>query len=99
MTRYMNIHYASSYPILSLLFAGGMAGVFCWISTYPFDVIKTRLQSIEEQVRPEYKSTFHCWRQIVRTEGIRPLFAGLGASCIRAFPTNAATCKYFLFTE
>ena len=29
---------------LAVLSAGGMAGVFSWIFTYPQDVIKSRLQ-------------------------------------------------------
>eukprot|EP00842_Homolaphlyctis_polyrhiza_P001980 jgi/Hompol1/2783/HPOL_006161-RA len=34
-----------SQPSARLLFAGGMAGVVGWLSTYPVDVVKTRLQS------------------------------------------------------
>ncbi|KAG5652728.1 hypothetical protein H0H81_003927 [Sphagnurus paluster] len=32
-----------SWP--SLLFAGGMAGIIGWLATFPFDVVKTRIQS------------------------------------------------------
>ncbi|GLB41531.1 putative mitochondrial carrier (TC 2.A.29) family protein [Lyophyllum shimeji] len=34
-----------SWP--SLLFAGGMAGIFGWLATFPFDVVKTRMQGTE----------------------------------------------------
>ncbi|KAI9091139.1 mitochondrial carrier domain-containing protein [Phlyctochytrium arcticum] len=78
-------------PSPGLLFAGGLAGVVAWLSTYPFDVVKTRLQSVEQEVDRKYKGTFHAMRTIARTEGWRVLFAGWGATAIRAFPTNAAT--------
>jgi solute carrier family 25 carnitine/acylcarnitine transporter 20/29 len=32
-------------PSLGLLMAGGCAGIIGWLSTYPFDVVKSRLQS------------------------------------------------------
>jgi solute carrier family 25 carnitine/acylcarnitine transporter 20/29 len=32
-------------PSMGLLMAGGFAGIVGWLSTYPFDVVKTRLQS------------------------------------------------------
>lgn len=30
--------------MLSSFIGGGIAGILCWCSTYPFDVIKSRLQ-------------------------------------------------------
>ncbi|KAI9205110.1 mitochondrial carrier domain-containing protein [Polychytrium aggregatum] len=80
-------------PTAGLLFAGGMAGVMAWMITYPFDVVKTRLQSVPDASvhAPAYRGTFDCMRQIIAKEGIRTLFAGAGATAIRAFPTNAAT--------
>lgn len=84
-------------PSASILVAGGMAGVFGWLSTYPFDVIKTRLQSgtranqgAEDHV-PKYKNLVHAARLILRTEGPRVFFNGMGATALRAFPTNATT--------
>ncbi|KAH6565057.1 hypothetical protein BASA50_009947 [Batrachochytrium salamandrivorans] len=78
-------------PSARLLFAGGMAGVVGWLSTYPVDVVKTRLQSIEEAKTGKYRNLINGFRVIAREEGIRVFFSGLGATAIRAFPTNAAT--------
>ncbi|KAI8893215.1 mitochondrial carrier domain-containing protein [Globomyces pollinis-pini] len=78
-------------PSLGILFAGGFAGILGWLSTYPVDVVKTRLQSLDEALKPKYKNTFNGLRLIAREEGVRVLFAGMGATAIRAFPTNAAT--------
>ncbi|KAJ3160088.1 hypothetical protein HDU88_008360 [Geranomyces variabilis] len=89
----------SAEPSPKLLFAGGAAGVVAWLSTYPFDVVKTRLQSVEHEVNPRYRNTMHCLREIVRHEGWRVLFSGWGATAIRAFPTNAATFYAVAFAK
>lgn len=49
----------------------GMATVF---TTMPFDVVKTRMQSLGARTR--YRSTINCLVQIVREEGIRTLWRG-----------------------
>ncbi|KAJ3276751.1 hypothetical protein HDV01_002804 [Terramyces sp. JEL0728] len=85
-------------PSPGLLLAGGFAGIIGWLSTYPIDVVKTRLQSgrtrltvVQEERNPKYKNLINGLRVIAREEGVRVLFSGLGATAIRAFPTNAAT--------
>ena len=60
------------------------------MSTYPFDVVKTRLQSTEQEVNKTYKGMVDCFVKISRNEGNKALFAGSFACIIRAFPTNAA---------
>jgi solute carrier family 25 carnitine/acylcarnitine transporter 20/29 len=75
-------------PSAGLLMAGGLAGVVGWLSTYPIDVVKTRLQS---ETSGPIKGLLRSVREIYRREGGRVLFAGLGATAVRAFPTNAAT--------
>ncbi|KAJ3343815.1 hypothetical protein HDU83_005518 [Entophlyctis luteolus] len=75
-------------PSAGLLIAGGLAGIVSWISTYPFDVIKTRMQSDLLGARSSMVKTAI---DIYRADGLRPFFSGLGATCVRAFPTNAAT--------
>lgn len=78
-------------PSFGLLMAGGMAGVVGWLSTYPVDVVKTRLQSIQEDQSPKYVNLRQGFRIILKEEGHRVFFAGLTATALRAFPTNAAT--------
>ncbi|KAJ3304259.1 hypothetical protein HDV03_002996 [Kappamyces sp. JEL0829] len=89
-------------PSVGILLAGGFAGVVGWLSTYPVDVVKTRLQSIQEDRQPKYHNLRNGFRIILREEGYRVFFSGLGATAIRAFPTNAAVfagvvvCRNFL---
>ncbi|KAJ3139380.1 hypothetical protein HK100_011717 [Physocladia obscura] len=76
-------------PSPGLLLAGGLAGIVSWLVTYPFDVIKTHVQSDLTRAKP--MGMWEATKSIYRAEGLRPFFSGLGATCIRAFPTNAAT--------
>lgn len=68
-------------------------------------VVKTRVQSVEHELNPKYAtqrlsnaplllkrypSFWRYIRGIAQTEGVQTLYRGLGAACVRAFPTNAA---------
>ncbi|KAK9409441.1 mitochondrial basic amino acids transporter [Crotalus adamanteus] len=45
LTRYLGCEAEDSYIVPKLLLAGGMSGIVSWLSTYPVDVIKSRLQA------------------------------------------------------
>lgn len=66
------------------LVAGGIGGIAAWAISYPFDVIKSRLQS-----STQYKGTWDCALQSYRAEGHRVFFVGLGTTVVRSFPVNA----------
>ncbi|KAI9895470.1 hypothetical protein PsorP6_018628 [Peronosclerospora sorghi] len=75
----------------SMLTAGGIAGVASWIVSYPFDVIKTSIQTLPVDHKPgEHKIAYQA-RQLYRLGGWRIFFSGLGTACVRAFPCNAVT--------
>jgi hypothetical protein len=38
---------------MSVMCAGGVAGIIGWIVTYPADVVKTRMQSVEHEMKPK----------------------------------------------
>eukprot|EP00163_Fabomonas_tropica_P018055 TRINITY_DN3205_c0_g7_i3.p1 TRINITY_DN3205_c0_g7~~TRINITY_DN3205_c0_g7_i3.p1 ORF type:complete len:252 (+),score=21.87 TRINITY_DN3205_c0_g7_i3:575-1330(+) len=70
----------------TLLFAGGVAGIVSWVITYPFDIIKTRIQEHD-------RNTTMVQTAKELTQGgrsIAPLFRGMSAAILRAFPVNAA---------
>ncbi|KAG0222993.1 hypothetical protein BGW42_006173 [Actinomortierella wolfii] len=76
-----------------LVVAGGFAGIAGWLSTYPTDVIKTRIQSQDSSTPKhlQFKGVTDCAIRMYREEGFRVFFRGLNATCVRAFPCNAAT--------
>ncbi|XP_068243505.1 solute carrier family 25 member 45 isoform X2 [Palaemon carinicauda] len=74
---------------LSILWAGGMAGVVSWASILPIDVIKSRIQG-DDPNNPKYKNAIDCFVKSYREEGIRVFGKGFTMMCARAFPTNAA---------
>ncbi|CAL1284411.1 unnamed protein product [Larinioides sclopetarius] len=76
----------------SLLFVGGLAGVWSWIVIYPLDVMKSRLQiDGMDGNGKKYKGLWDCMKQSYKSEGYRAFTKGLNSTIIRAFPTNAAT--------
>ena len=70
-----------SYPVL---LAGALAGVCSWVVTFPFDVIKTRVQST---LSPSADNPFrNMWSTAVysyRQEGFKVFFHGLKPTIIR----------------
>jgi len=67
-----------------LTFLGGLgAGLFSVLTTSPFDVVKTRMQSVEAK---NYKGTFDCFRQILTHEGPLAFFNGALARSARVVP-------------
>lgn len=72
----------------SVLFSGGMAGVFNWIVAVPPDTIKSRYQSAEPG---QYPGGFRqIVSELIAKEGILGIYKGLGPAMVRAFPSNAA---------
>ncbi|KAF7729631.1 hypothetical protein EC973_004004 [Apophysomyces ossiformis] len=77
-----------------VVLAGGAAGIVAWCSTYPADVIKTRIQSEPNR----YKGFIDCLRHCYKEEGYRIFFRGLTPTILRAFPSNAATFMAYTWT-
>lgn len=83
-------------PII-LCTCGGFSGISAWTVSYPFDVIKSRLQ-VDGMFRPEvYTDMFDCTRKSYMeggTTGIGRLhvfFKGLNSTLLRGFVVNAVT--------
>ncbi|ELR11660.1 mitochondrial carnitine/acylcarnitine carrierlike protein [Acanthamoeba castellanii str. Neff] len=80
----------------SVIAAGGMAGVVFWLSCYPMDLIKSRIQTDHpDPSQRRYRGVLDCVRQIHATEGYRGFWRGFSACLVRAFPVNAATFLAF----
>eukprot|EP01135_Chromosphaera_perkinsii_P000542 Nk52_evm4s123 gene=Nk52_evmTU4s123 len=74
---------------IAVMFAGGIGGIIAWLSSYPADVVKTRIQA-EPADSKLYSGTVDCTLKSYRAGGVRVFFIGLNASIIRAFPVNGA---------
>jgi solute carrier family 25 carnitine/acylcarnitine transporter 20/29 len=72
---------------LGILTAGGIAGMANWAIAIPPDVLKSRQQTAPEGM---YSGVLDVYRKLMRTEGPRALFKGVGPAMVRAFPANAA---------
>lgn len=68
--------------------AGGISGAWTWAVIYPFDVIKSQIQTspLEKHLQ---KGMWTVASDIVRDHGWRHMFRGLGVTLARAFPVNA----------
>ena len=67
-------------PIAESLLSGGLAGVTALITTYPLDLIRARLtiQTSEQK----YNGIVDTFKKVVREEGYRALYKGVGTSCL-----------------
>ena len=75
----------------TMLMAGGIAGVASWVSCYPLDVLKSRLQGQGGSGIPDkYTGILDCMRKSVQEEGMSVLWRGLGTAVTRAYLVNGA---------
>ena len=75
-------------PWPALLLAGGVAGVAGWITTFPFDLVKTRIQttSPSQSKRSFFRGGGVTISTVVRSwknEGLRVFWRGLAPTLIR----------------
>jgi len=70
---------------------GGLAGEVLWISSYPFDVIKSKMQSDAFGKDQKYKSMRDCFAKTYKGEGLGGFWRGIGPTLLRAMPVSAGT--------
>ena len=70
---------------------GGLAGEALWIASYPFDVIKSKMQTDGFGKDMRYKSMRDCFAQTWHAEGARGFWKGIGPTLARAMPVSAGT--------
>lgn len=73
---------------LWLFVAGGMAGICSWVTTYPQDVIKSRVQGDGWGRHQRYQGPRHCLRETIKEGGWKILYRGFGSTTYRAFIVN-----------
>jgi solute carrier family 25 carnitine/acylcarnitine transporter 20/29 len=107
MCRASNWAYFGSYSFMTTRFTGsdnssvntimfgGLAGVCYWFVAFPFDVIKSKLQTQPDVNPPQYQGMVDCARKVYSKEGIRAFTRGFMPCIVRAFPANAAAYLAF----
>ena len=70
---------------------GGLAGEALWLSSYPFDVVKSKMQSDGFGADRRYSSMRECFAQWLRGYGGRGFCKGIGPTLLRAMPVSAGT--------
>ncbi|XP_034481797.1 mitochondrial ornithine transporter 1 [Drosophila innubila] len=74
--------------------AGAVGGVCLWTSTFPADVIKSRIQ-----VKNLNEGMFTVGADIVRREGVLALYRGLLPSVLRTIPATATLFVVYEYTK
>ena len=81
----------SEIPSYKIAFYGGLAGEALWLSSYPFDVVKSKMQCDGFGEKMRYRSMSGCFKQTWRAEGVRGFWKGIGPTLLRAMPVSAGT--------
>ena len=86
----------SQLPSTYAMFAGAMAGYALWLTAYPADIVKSKLQTDAlNKTDRRYKGAIDCIQQTLRQDGIKGFFRGLLPTLVRSPFANAATFVAF----
>jgi solute carrier family 25 (mitochondrial carnitine/acylcarnitine transporter), member 20/29 len=78
-------------PSYKIAFYGGLAGEALWLGSYPFDVVKSKMQSDGLGAEMKYKNMRDCFAQTYRQGGAGAFWKGIGPTLLRAMPVSAGT--------
>jgi solute carrier family 25 phosphate transporter 23/24/25/41 len=92
--EYLKNNYENTH--FNLLLFGSIAGFTSISCSYPFEIIKRRMQLSGELGNPTYKDTWHCLRHMYSQNGLRAFYAGLIPQYIKLIPAN---CIFFYTIE
>ncbi|KAJ7263603.1 mitochondrial carrier domain-containing protein [Mycena haematopus] len=98
--RKFSAKYGDQLPVWALLASGSTGGIAYWLSCYPLDVIKSRIQLRETP--PTGTPVQYIAREvkmIVAESGVAGLFRGLSPSLLRSIPAAASTFAAFEITR
>ncbi|GLI72188.1 carrier protein ymc1 [Penicillium ochrochloron] len=70
---------------------GGLAGEALWLSSYPFDVVKSKMQTDGFGATQQFASMRDCFKKTYAVEGLGGFWKGIGPTLLRAMPVSAGT--------
>ncbi|GAB0134636.1 hypothetical protein EsDP_00002998 [Epichloe bromicola] len=70
---------------------GGLAGEALWLASYPFDVIKSKMQTDGLGAQQRYPTMRSCFAVTWRADGVRGFWKGIWPTLFRAMPVSAGT--------
>ncbi|TQV98977.1 mitochondrial carnitine/acylcarnitine carrier protein [Cordyceps javanica] len=70
---------------------GGLAGEFLWLASYPFDVVKSKMQTDGFGADQKFRSMRHCFAATWKADGPAGFWKGIGPTLLRAMPVSAGT--------
>ena len=76
---------------LKIAFYGGLAGEALWIASYPFDVVKSKMQTDAFGEGQKYRSMRDCFAKVWKADGMGGFWRGIGPTLLRAMPVSAGT--------
>jgi solute carrier family 25 carnitine/acylcarnitine transporter 20/29 len=88
----------NSVPIYVPMVSGGVGGTAYWVFNYPFDYVKTLMQS-DKLGDLKYKSMAQCFSDQYRQGGWRTFYKGYLICLMRSFPVNAAAITVYRFMQ
>jgi len=73
------------------------SGMICWAFIFPADVIRSKLyaKSLNTQVQPTTMDGIQLARQMVKEQGVKSLYRGMGVTVLRAGPVAAAVLPVY----
>lgn len=80
--------------LVRTIISGGFGGVALWVAIFPADVVKSRIQ-----VAGSKEPMMTVLRYVIKTEGFRGLYKGLGPTVLRTFPSTGALFVAYEYTK
>ena len=78
-------------PSWKVALYGGIAGEMLWLSSYPLDVVKSKMQTDGFGSARKYGTWLQCAGDMWAKEGARGFWRGIGPTLARAMPVSAGT--------
>lgn len=68
---------------------GAFSGATGATAVYPIDLVKTRMQNQRNTASRLYDSSYDCFKKVIKTEGVKGLYKGIGPQLVGVAPEKA----------